>query len=65
MAASLTASLLMSGAALTVEGTLPPLDCGITIGATNAKVVRHFQGGIALEFRLPLSPDRFDENIIL
>ena len=55
----------MSGAALALEGTSPAIDCGVTVGSTNAKVVRHFQGGIAVEFRLPLSPDRFDETIIL
>jgi hypothetical protein len=37
----------------------------MTIGSTNGKVVRHFEGGIGIEFRLPLSPDRLDENIVL
>lgn len=54
----------MSGAALGLEHR-PPIGTGLTVGSTNAKVVRHFQGGVAVEFRLPLSPDRFDENIVL
>jgi hypothetical protein len=54
----------MSGAAIALDFR-PPLGTGVTIGSTNAKVVRHFQNGVAIEFRLPLSPDRFDENIIL
>lgn len=54
----------MSGAAVAIEQK-PAIGTGVTIGSTNAKVVRHFQNGVALEFRLPLSPDRFDENIIL
>lgn len=54
----------MSGAALALEHR-PPIGTGVTVGTTNCKVVRHFQGGIAIEFRLPLSPDRFDENIVL
>lgn len=55
----------MSGAALTLEATQPAIGCPVTVGSTTAKVVRHFKGGIAVEFRLPLSPDRFDETIIL
>ena len=54
----------MSGAALAAEHK-PAIGTGVTIGSTNCKVVRHFQNGIAVEFRLPLSPDRFDENIVL
>ena len=54
----------MSGAAIAMDHK-PPLGAGVTVGSTAAKVVRHFQNGVALEFRLPLSPDRFDENIVL
>ena len=43
----------------------PALGVGLLIGSTTAKVVRHFKDGIAVEFRLPLSPDRFDETVIL
>jgi hypothetical protein len=53
-----------SGAAVSME---KPLDIGtsVIIGQTHGKVVRHFQGGVAVEFNLPISPDRFDENIKL
>lgn len=54
----------LSGAALSLEHR-PPLGAAVTVGSTNAKVVRHFQGGIAVEFRLTLSPDRLDENVVL
>jgi hypothetical protein len=54
----------LSGAALTLE-LRPEIGSSLTIGRTPARVVRHFEGGIAVEFLLPLSPDRFDENIVL
>lgn len=54
----------LSGAAIATESK-PSIGCAITVGSTAAKVVRHFQGGIGVEFRLPLSPDRFSENIVL
>lgn len=55
----------LSGAAVSLEGSKPALGAAVTVGSTTAKVVRHFQGGIAVEFRLALSPDRLDENIVL
>ena len=55
----------MSGAGIALDGTKPPLEAAVTVGSTNAKIVRHFQGGVAVEFRLALSPDRLDENIVL
>lgn len=54
----------LSGAALSLEQKLP-LGTAVVIGTTPAQVVRHFQGGIAIEFRLMLSPDRLDEGIVL
>jgi hypothetical protein len=54
----------LSGAALSVD-IRPPLGASVTVGRTAAKVVRHFQGGVAVEFMLPLSPDRFDEGVVL
>jgi hypothetical protein len=54
----------LSGAGVALESP-PPLGSAITLGRTPCKVVRHFQGGMAVEFLLPLSPDRFDESIIL
>ena len=54
----------LSGAAVAVE-TQPPMGSAVTVGSTTARVVRLFAGGIAVEFRLAISPDRFDENLIL
>ena len=34
-------------------------------GFAGPLTVRQFKGGVAVEFRLPLSPDRFDENLVL
>ena len=53
-----------SGAAVTMEN---PLDIGtaVVLGRTAGRVIRHFPGGVAVEFNLPISPDRFDENIKL
>ncbi len=53
-----------SGAAVSIENG-PPVDTSVTLGRTPGKVVRHFPGGIAVEFTVPISPDRFDENIKL
>jgi hypothetical protein len=56
--------LSRSGAAISMEN---PLDLGtsVVLGRTAGRVVRHFPGGVAVEFTLPISPDRFDENIKL
>jgi hypothetical protein len=54
----------MSGAAFSID-TPPSIGTPVVLGKTAGKVVRHFQGGVAVEFLLTLSPDRFDENIIL
>jgi PilZ domain len=53
-----------SGAAVSIDRP-PPIGHSLTLGRTPGKVVRHFQGGVAVEFLLPISPDRFDENITL
>jgi hypothetical protein len=54
----------LSGAAIAIDNK-PQLGASVAVGATPGKVVRHFQGGIAVEFLLSLSPDRFDEGIVL
>ena len=54
----------LSGAGVALDPP-PPLGTAITLGRTPCKVVRHFQGGMAVEFLLPMSPDRFDESIVL
>jgi hypothetical protein len=54
----------LSGAAVTITER-PALGTTVTLGKTIGRVVRHFEGGIAVEFLLPLSPDRFDETVVL
>ncbi len=54
----------LSGAAVAV-GTQPPIGTSVTVGRTPGRVVRHMQGGIGVEFLLPISPDRFDDGIVL
>jgi hypothetical protein len=54
----------LSGAALNLV-ECPAVGTFLTVGSTPAQVVRHFEGGLAVEFLLPLSPDRFDESIVL
>lgn len=54
----------LSGAGVSTE-TKPPLGSAIMLGRTPGKVVRHFEAGIAVEFRKPITPENFDENIIL
>jgi c-di-GMP-binding flagellar brake protein YcgR len=54
----------LSGAALTLAEQ-PAIGAAVTVGRTPARVVRHFESGIAVEFARPLSPERFDEAVIL
>lgn len=54
----------LSGAGVSMANP-PPLGAAITLGRTAGRVVRHLGGGLAVEFLLPLSPDRFDENLVL
>jgi hypothetical protein len=54
----------LSGAALAAE-IQPELGSPVVIGQTTGKVVRHFMGGIAVEFARPISVDGFDENVML
>jgi len=54
----------LSGAALTLAHR-PQLGEALVLGRTAGRVVRHFEGGSAVEFNLPLSPDRFGDDIIL
>ncbi|WP_043540162.1 PilZ domain-containing protein [Salinarimonas rosea] len=64
---TLEASLIdvsISGAGIALDKR-PAIGAGLLVGSTPARVVRHFQNGIAVEFLLPISPDNFDENIVL
>jgi hypothetical protein len=54
----------LSGAAVAVA-VPPPIGTSVAIGRTPGRVVRHLQGGVGIEFLLPLSPDRFDDGIVL
>ena len=54
----------ISGAALLVTAK-PPIGSPVTVGKTPAQVVRHFEGGIAVEFNRPLPVDGFSENSTL
>lgn len=54
----------MSGAALATTLELP-IGSNVVIGTTPGKVVRHFEGGIGVQFMLPISPDRFHEGMRL
>lgn len=51
----------LSGAAVHVE-MQPPLGTPVTLGRTAAKVVRHFDGGVAVEFLRPQSIDHLREQ---
>jgi hypothetical protein len=53
-----------SGAAVSMEKKLD-VGTSVVLGRTPGKVVRHLDGGAAIEFNLPISPDRFDENLKL
>jgi hypothetical protein len=46
----------MQGAALTLE-VAPPIDAQVLLGDTPTRVIRHFQGGVALAFDEELTPD--------
>lgn len=54
----------LSGAAISCA-TVPPIGTPVTVGKHAAKVVRHFDGGIAVEFMRNLNIAEFDESIKL
>jgi hypothetical protein len=54
----------LSGAAIATD-IKPPLDTPVTVGRTLARVVRHFEGGIAVEFRSLLRPDDINGHVEL
>jgi PilZ domain-containing protein len=51
----------ISGAAMNVDAA-PPIGSLVTVGQTEAQVVRHFNGGIAVEFARLLPADTFNEG---
>jgi hypothetical protein len=54
----------LSGAALATD-VQPVLGSPVVVGQTNGTVVRHFRGGIAIEFARPIPVEGFNENITL
>jgi len=54
----------VSGAALNVTAK-PAIGSAVTIGTTPAQVVRHFEGGIAVEFNRQLGSETFSEHSTL
>jgi hypothetical protein len=51
----------LSGAAVHID-VQPPLGTPVTLGRTAAKVVRHFEGGVAVEFTRPQNLDALREQ---
>ncbi|MEA2840807.1 MAG: hypothetical protein QOF41_2137 [Methylobacteriaceae bacterium] len=54
----------LSGAALATD-VQPALGSSVVVGQTSGKVVRHFMGGIAVQFARPMPVEGFDENVTL
>jgi len=54
----------LSGAAVSTE-MKPALDMPVVLGKTRSRVVRHFEGGIAVEFSTLLRPDDVDGSVDL
>ncbi|HEX2556641.1 MAG TPA: PilZ domain-containing protein [Microvirga sp.] len=53
-----------SGAALLLDEP-PPVGAGLVLGVTPGRVVRHFDGGVGVEFLDLLPRDRFSEDLVL
>ncbi len=53
-----------SGVAISTD-LRPEIGSPAVIGKTPGRVVRHFEGGVAIEFRLPIPIDMFDEDLVL
>jgi hypothetical protein len=51
----------LSGAAVAVEGR-PPIGSMVTVGRTAARVVRHIENGIAVEFTRPQNREDLEEQ---
>ena len=51
----------LSGAAVTVE-IQPPLGSAVTLGRTQSRVVRHFEGGIAVEFCRAVNEETLEQQ---
>jgi len=56
--------LSVSGAAIASDLDLP-LDTKVNLGSRPGQIVRHFEGGFAVEFDMPIPIDEFGEDIRL
>lgn len=54
----------LSGAAIQLDAK-PPMGTQVTIGRTQGRIVRHFDGGVAVEFLRRIPVETFDSNIVL
>ena len=54
----------LSGAGMKTDAR-PPLGSLVTVGKTHGRVVREFEGGIAVEFIRSFDPASFDESVKL
>lgn len=54
--------LSLSGAAVEVD-LQPPMGTEVTLGAMRGRVVRHFEGGIAIEFSTVQAPDMLRDGL--
>jgi hypothetical protein len=54
----------ISGAAFAADES-PPISSTVIVGSTAARVVRHFAGGVAVEFNRWISEEIFSDNIKL
>ncbi len=54
----------LSGAAISVDAK-PAMGTVVTVGRTQGRIVRHIEGGIAIEFLRVMPIELFDENAVL
>ena len=54
----------VSGVGLQAQ-ELPPIGTRVDVGRRTGKVVRHFSGGLAIEFQRLVPIEEFDEDIVL
>lgn len=54
----------VSGVGMRCE-TLPPIGARVDLGRRTGRVVRHFTGGLAIEFTRLIPIEEFDEDIVL
>jgi hypothetical protein len=56
--------LSQSGTAISIaEDLRPPVGSTVTVGKTQGRVVRHIEGGFAVEFTRLQHPDFLEDNV--